>query len=203
MELPRFSFAGFTSLYFVPFFLLTLAAYWLTPKKYRYISLLVCSLAFYGRVSWKSLFFIAASIVSRYFFARGISSNQRKQKAYIQAHKGERTREEKRAYKDKQKRIRKTYLVLGILFNILLLAVRKYRDFFISNLNGIIHWFNKDVTIDSLNLFLPLGISFYVFQAIGYLVDVYWQKIEAEKNFLKFALFLCYFPKVRQGPIVR
>lgn len=203
MELPRFSFAGFTSLYFVPFFLLTLAAYWLTPKKYRYISLLVCSLAFYGRISWKSLFFIAASIVSRYFFARGISSNQRKQKAYIQAHKSERTREEKRAYKDKQKRIRKTYLVLGILFNILLLAVRKYRDFFISNLNGIIHWFNKDVTIDSLNLFLPLGISFYVFQAIGYLVDVYWQKIEAEKNFLKFALFLCYFPKVRQGPIVR
>ncbi len=203
MSLPPFSFAGFTSLYFIPFFLLTLVLYYLTKKKYRYITLLVCSLAFYGRISWNSLFFIASTIVSMYFFARAISSNLKRQKEYLQANKEVRTREEKKAYKEKEKKKRKRFLILGIVFNLALLAIRKYRNFFILNLNGIIHWFNKDVTIGSLNLFLPLGISFYVFQAIGYLVDVYWQKIEAEENFLKFALFLCYFPKVMQGPIVR
>lgn len=203
MKLPPFEFSGYTSFYFIFFFLITVLAYWLTPKKYRYISLLVCSLAFYCMISWKSIFFMASSIISMYFFARAISHSQKKQKDYLSEHKKEMTLEEKKAYKNKMKRIQKTYLVLGIVFNLLILGVMKYLDFFISNLNGIIHWFSKDTSIPMLKLFLPLGISFYIFQAIGYLADVYWKKIDCETNFLKFALFLCYFPKVMQGPIVR
>lgn len=203
MQPPKFSFAGYTSLYFVPFFLITLLAYWLTPKRFRYISLLICSVVFYGLISWKSLFFILATVVSMYFFSRAISSNINAQKEYIQAHKAEMSIDEKKAYKAKQKKKRKTYLILAIVLNVLMLGVMKYTDFMIGNINGIIHWFSKDVSLKSLNLFLPLGISFFVFQAIGYIVDVYWQKIEAEPNFLKFSLFLIYFPKVMQGPIVR
>lgn len=179
----KFSFAGYTSFLFIPFFILTFISYWVTPKRYRYITLLVFSLLFYGLISWKSLFFIAFTIVSMYFFSRGISKNLKEQKEYIQTHKAELSLEEKKAYKAKQKKRRKTYLILAIVLNLLMLGVMKYTDFMIGNINGIIHWFNKDVSLNMLNLFLPLGISFFVFQAIGYIVDVYWQKIEAEENF--------------------
>ena len=199
----EFSFSGYTSLYFIPFFLLAFLAYWLTPKKWRYIPLLVFSLAFYALISWKSLFFIAATIVSMFFFARAIDKNAKGQKEYITSHKAEMSLEEKKEYKAKGKKFRKRCLVWAIIINVAMLGVMKYLDFAIGNINGLIHLFNKDFSLGALNLFLPLGISFFVFQAIGYIVDVYWGKIEAEQNFFKFALFLSYFPKVMQGPIVR
>ncbi len=199
----KFSFSGYTSFYFIPFFLLAFIAYWATPKKHRYIPLLVSSLLFYGLISWKSLFFIAATIVSVFFFSRGIDRNAKAQKEYLDGHKGELSLEEKKAYKARQKKRRKSYLIWAIVLNVAMLAVMKYLDFAIGNINGLIHCFNPDFSLGTLNLFLPLGISFFIFQAIGYIVDVYWGKIEAEPNFWKFALFLSYFPKVMQGPIVR
>lgn len=194
---------GYTTFAFLIFFAVVVILYWLTPKKYRYITLLIASLTFYALVSWKSLFFITGTIISMYFFARAISKNAAESKAYIQEHKEEMSLEEKKAYKEKNKKKRKTFMILAIVMNIVMLAVMKYMDFVIGNINGIIHWFNPNFSFAFLHLFLPLGISFYVFQAIGYIVDVYWGKIEAEPNFAKFALFLCYFPKVMQGPIVR
>ena len=194
---------GYTTFAFLIFFAVVVILYWLTPRKYRYITLLIASLAFYALLSWQSLFFIAGTIVSMYFFARAISKNASESKAYIQEHKGEMSLDEKKAYKEKNRKIRKRYMVLAVVINLLMLGVMKYTDFMIGNINGIIHWFNPNFSFAFLHLFLPLGISFYVFQAIAYIVDVYWGKIEAEANFAKFALFLCYFPKVMQGPIVR
>ena len=194
---------GYTSFAFLVFFAAVIILYWITPKKFRYITLLVASLAFYAMMSWQSLFFIAVTIISMFFFAKAITKNAKESKAYIQEHKAEMSLEEKKAYKEKAKKRRKLYMVLAIAINVLMLAVMKYADFTIGNLNGIIHWFNPDFSFGFWHLFLPLGISFYVFQAIGYIVDVYWGKTEAETNFAKFALFLCFFPKVMQGPIVR
>ena len=229
MSWPAFSF-GYTSLYFFPFLFLTILFYWITPKKYRYITLLVCSLAFYGLMSYRSIPFLVVTTVSTYFFARAIAKNFEAQKAYIAAHKSELSPEEKKTYKQKQKKKRKTYLIFGILINVLLLCVMKYLGFFVSNVAEVINFLSKCFAIRFFELtlplrtlgivqatpifqisyagntlwwFLPLGISFYVFQAIGYLVDVYWQKCDYEKNFAKFALFMCYFPKIMQGPIVR
>ena len=194
---------GYTTFAFLIFFAVVVILYWVTPRKYRYITLLIASLAFYALLSWQSLFFIAGTIVSMYFFARAISKNASESKAYIQEHKGEMSLEEKKSYKEKNRKIRKRYMVLAVVINLLMLGVMKYTDFMIGNINGIIHWFNPNFSFAFLHLFLPLGISFYVFQAIAYIVDVYWGRIEAEANFAKFALFLCYFPKVMQGPIVR
>ena len=229
MSWPAFS-LGYTSLYFFPFLFLTILFYWITPKKYRYITLLVCSLAFYGLMSYRSIPFLVVTTVSTYFFARAIAKNFEAQKAYIAAHKSELSPEEKKTYKQKQKKKRKTYLIFGILINVLLLCVMKYLGFFVSNVAEVINFPSKCFAIRFFELtlpwralgivqatpifqisyagntlwwFLPLGISFYVFQAIGYLVDVYWQKCDYEKNFAKFALFMCYFPKIMQGPIVR
>ncbi len=194
---------GFVSYYFIPFIVVAFIAYWVTPKKYRYITLLVVSLVFYGWASWKSLFFIVASTVSMYFFARLIDKKNNEQKEYLAAHKGELTLEEKKAYKAKNKKQRKGALVGAILINVVILAVMKYLDFLIGNIYGIVNLIKPGTTTPTLNLFLPLGISFYTFQAIGYIVDVYWGKISSERNFLKFSLFMTFFPKVMQGPIVR
>lgn len=194
---------GFVSYYFIPFLVVAFAAYWLTPKKYRYITLLVVSLVFYGWISWKSLFFVATSTVSMYFLAKFIDKKNLEQKEYLAAHKGEMSLDEKKAYKAKNKKKRKAALVWAILINVIILAVMKYLDFIVGNIYGIVHLIKPEATQPHLNIFLPLGISFYTFQAIGYVTDVYWGKIKSEHNFLKFALFMTFFPKVMQGPIVR
>lgn len=200
--MPSFTF-GYTSIYFLVFFLLSIFGYWALPKRFRYIFLLVISLLFYALMDVKSLGFIGVTIISMYFCALKIDKTNKEQKEYLAAHKNEMSVEEKKEYKAKNKKIRKTFLILGITINILMLAIMKYTNFVIDNINGVISWFKSNTKLDHLNLFLPLGISFYVFQGIGYLVDVYWQKSEAEHNLLKFALFTCYFPKVMQGPLLR
>lgn len=151
----------------------------------------------------KSLGFICVTIISMYFFALKIDKTNKNQAEFLALHKSEMSIEERKTYKAKNKKKRKMFLTLGIVINILMLVVMKYTNFLIDNLNGIISWFSKKTKLGHLNLFLPLGMSFYIFQGIGYLTDVYWQKTTAETNFIKFALFTCYFPKVMQGPILR
>ncbi len=194
---------GFVSYYFIPFLVVAFVSYWVTPKKYRYITLSVVSLVFYGWVSWKSLFFVIATTVSMYFFASLIDKKNKEQKEYLFLHKDEMALEEKKAYKAKNKKARKGALIGAIILNVVILAVMKYLDFLIGNIYGIVNLIKPGTETPHLNLFLPLGISFYTFQAIGYITDVYWGKIECEKNFLKFSLFMTFFPKVMQGPIVR
>ena len=79
-----------------------------------------------------------------------------------------------------------------------MLAVLKYTNFAIENVNAIFH-----AGISFQKLILPLGISFYTFQSMGYIIDVYWGKYEAEKNPFRFALFVSFFPQLLQGPIGR
>ena len=89
-------------------------------------------------------------------------------------------------------------LILGIILNVLLLIFFKYTNFIFANINKIF-----STQIKSLKLVLPLGISFFTFQIISYLVDVYKKKINAEKNIVNYLLYICFFPRVLQGPIVR
>ena len=79
-----------------------------------------------------------------------------------------------------------------------MLAVLKYTNFAVENVNAIFH---TDFSFQKW--ILPLGISFYTFQSMGYLLDVYWGKCKAEKNPLRFALFVSFFPQILQGPIGR
>lgn len=89
-------------------------------------------------------------------------------------------------------------LILGIILNVLLLIFFKYTNFIFANINKIF-----STQIKSLKLVLPLGISFFTFQIISYLVDVYKKKIKAEKNIVNYLLYICFFPRVLQGPIIR
>jgi len=92
----------------------------------------------------------------------------------------------------------KKYLVLGIISNIAILMYYKYSNFFISNINELLN-----INIQYLNIILPLGISFFTFQNISYLIDVYRQDVPAQKNILKYATYITLFPQLIAGPIVR
>jgi len=143
--------------------------------------LVICSLFFYGYWEPKYLFLILVSILANYSI--GVSLHRSRKKQYS-SKKGKHVPE------------RKLLLVLGIIFNLSLLAYFKYVDFFITNINNLF-----DSQIPILNILLPLAISFFTFQQIAYLVDCY-QVDTQEYEFLNYCLFVTFFPQLIAGPIV-
>lgn len=99
------------------------------------------------------------------------------------------------------KKSRKICLVISIVLNLGILFVFKYYNFFIDNINSILINFGINWNFPISSLLLPVGISFYTFQTIGYSIDVYRKDIKAEKNFINYTLFVSFFPKLVQGPI--
>ena len=106
---------------------------------------------------------------------------------------------------DKVKIIKKKRLLLhtSLFINIGILFFFKYWNFTIDNIFNLLGWFNLKIELPLLDILLPLGLSYYIFQTIGYILDVYRNTIKAEKNFLNFTLFLLFFPKLLVGPIER
>ncbi len=92
----------------------------------------------------------------------------------------------------------KGYLVLSLIFNIGMLGIFKYTDFFLSNINGLF-----GTSIPMQHIALPLGISFYTFQIMSYVIDVYWDKVSAQRNFFDLLMYVSLFPQLVAGPIVR
>jgi alginate O-acetyltransferase complex protein AlgI len=99
-------------------------------------------------------------------------------------------------------RLAHRWLVAGVILNLLLLAIFKYANFIIGNINGILESFHVP-PIDNPSIVLPIGISFYTFQSLSYLVDVYRGETEAQKNPLQLGLYISLFPQLIAGPIVR
>ena len=192
----------FTSLSFFIFLAVVLLVFYVIPKKFQWVVLLVASIAFYVSFSWKFLFFIISTIATIYGATYGMDKVSSEQAKYLEEHP-ELSLEDKKAYKAKCKKKKKLYLTLCILFNIGILFVLKYANFFVTNFIGLINLFGANLSPVVLKLILPLGISFYSFQAVGYLLDVYWGKVQAEKNIFKLALFISFFPQIIQGPISR
>jgi len=92
----------------------------------------------------------------------------------------------------------KGYLILSLIFNIGMLGIFKYTDFFLSNINGLL-----GTSIPMQNIALPLGISFYTFQIMSYVIDVYWDKVSAQRSFFDLLMYVSLFPQLVAGPIVR
>ncbi len=100
---------------------------------------------------------------------------------------------------DKYRKKSKLFLILDILFNLLLLGYFKYYNFFVNNINNI---FNHQL-LSIRNIALPIGISFYTFQILSYIIDLYRNEIKVQKNILNLALYISFFPQLIAGPIVR
>ena len=110
---------------------------------------------------------------------------------------GEESHAIKKQYKKKEKRI----LAGGIFILVSVLAYLKYYNFFIQNANILLHGVGSQLLLEAKILVLPIGISFYTLQAIGYIIDVSWGKIDGQQHPGKVALFLGFFPQIMEGPI--
>jgi alginate O-acetyltransferase complex protein AlgI len=193
----------FTSYSFIIFVALVFVVYYLIPKKYQWILLLSASYIFYAFAGIKFLFYILLTTISTYIVSRKISSLYEVQSRYLSEHKAELSREEKKAYKANIKSKQWKWLLFCLLLNFGVLAITKYTNFTIDNINSIAEAFGSGRRLSFWNIALPMGISFYTFQTMGYIIDVYRGKYPAEKNGFKLALFVSFFPQLVQGPISR
>jgi alginate O-acetyltransferase complex protein AlgI len=168
----------FSSLVFLfIFFPVTLLLYYLVPKSFRNTFLLFASIVFFawGGISYTIILFI--SILTNYLIGLLINRNLNTNKA-------------------------RYFLVLGVIINLGILVIFKYANFIIDNANDILTTFKID-PIANENILLPIGISFYTFQALSYIIDVYRKETEVQKNLINLALFISLFPQLIAGPIVR
>ncbi len=194
----------FTSGIFAIFVVITIGIYYLFPiKKYQWTVLLAASYFFYLYNSFKYSAFILITTTTIYFGARLIEKIQMETKSAVKQHKGEWSREEKKLYKAKMQKKAKYILASILIFNFGVLVFLKYYNFLAGGLNTVLGLANPDLKAPFIKLFLPLGVSFYTFQATGYLIDVYRENAKAENGLFKFALFVSFFPQIVQGPISR
>jgi len=96
-----------------------------------------------------------------------------------------------------------TWVSIGIVSSLAFLCYYKYTNFFIGSVNSVSEWMGYSLSLNKLKIILPVGISFFTFQALTYTIDVYRKKVEANKNFIEVALFVSFFPTVLSGPIER
>ena len=168
----------FSSLLFIYLFLpFTLLFFYISKEKLQNLVLLVASLVFYawGGPSLASV--LVGSILINYFSGRMIGNS-------------------------KSKRVRKNWLILGLFLNLGLLVTFKYTHFFVDNINALTNLFGAHPVLLK-KIILPLGISFFTFKAISYLISVYRGETEAQKNFIDLSLYISLFPQLIAGPISR
>ena len=193
----------FTSYEFIGFLLLLFLLYYTLPKKLQWQLLLVFNYVFYFFANPWYLVYIIITTVTVYLLGCRIEKLRSEQSQYLKQHKEDLNREEKKAYKNGIKKRQWKLLLAALFINLGILVVVKYSNFVISNINTILHAAGGAKELSFLNLLLPMGISFYTFQAVGYIIDVYRGTSSAEKNLFKFALFVSFFPQLIQGPISR
>jgi alginate O-acetyltransferase complex protein AlgI len=166
----------FHSLDFVLFFCVVVALYWRLPHRAQNVLLLVSSYVFYGYVHPWFLILIASSTVIDYLCARGM----------------ERWPERKRVF-----------MAVSIISNFGMLGFFKYFNFFVDNLHAVLTAAGIQASLPMLRVVLPVGISFYTFQAMSYTIDVFRGELRARRSLLDVAVFISFFPHLVAGPIQR
>ena len=165
----------FSSIPFLYYFLpLTLLCYFLAPRRAKNAVLLLFSLIFYAWGEPKYVLFMVASILQGYLFGRLVEK-----------------------YRNYPRRS-KLFLTVSVLFSLLLLGYCKYADFFIRSFNAV-----TGLSVPLLRVALPIGISFYTFQILSYVVDVYRGTVAAQRNLIDLGTYIAMFPQLIAGPIVR
>lgn len=176
--------------------------YFSFPKKqYRWVVLLGASYYFYLLVSFRLAGFILFTTVSTFWGALWMERIAGQAKETLSEHKKDWDRETKKAFKAQVSRRKRRILTAILVVNFGILVFLKYYNFLAGSINDLLGSWSMSFSVPTLKLLLPLGISFYTFQSMGYLIDVYWEKVEAEKNIARLALFVSFFPQIVQGPI--
>ena len=167
----------FNSLAFLAFFPIVTILYFLTPHRWRWLLLLAASCVFYMAFIPVYILILVFTIVIDYFAGLGIAGAT-----------GAR---------------RRLFLVMSIVANVGVLAVFKYVDFFAANVNAIARAVDWNYSFAALSIVLPIGLSFHTFQAMSYTIEVYRGRVEPERHFGIYALYVMFYPQLVAGPIER
>ena len=171
----------FNSISFFIFLPIVFILYWFVTNKslkWQNLLLLISSYFFYACWDWRFLFLLIFSTLLDYY--TGIKMSDAR-----------------------SLRIKKIWFWLSICINVGFLAVFKYYNFFAASFTDALHQFGIQVNPGTINVILPIGISFYTFHGLSYVIDIYKNKIKAEKNFTDYAVFVSFFPLLVAGPIER
>jgi alginate O-acetyltransferase complex protein AlgI len=168
----------FNSLHFAAFFLVVYTIYRALPHRGQNWLLLVASYYFYAAWDWRFLGLLIASTVIDFYCARFIASREAPAS-------------------------RRAALLVSLSFNLAMLGFFKYFNFFAENLQSVFEAFGFRLDVITLRVLLPIGISFYTFITMSYVIDVYRRQIAPERNLRDFAVFVAYFPHLVAGPILR
>lgn len=190
---------GIISLEFLIFTAAVILAYYLFPvKKYQWTVLLAASVAYYFINCNKYTVYIAVTTVTTYFGALLIEKLAQNGKRLLNEKKDVLGKEERKELKNKIGRRKRAALAAVLVFNFGILAALKYLGFCADAVRSLL---GMGEPAEAFSLVVPLGISFYTFQSMGYVIDVYRGKVSAQRNFGKLALFVSFFPQIIQGPI--
>ena len=190
------------SLGFLIFLLVTFLVFYICPVRFRWIVLLIASVCFYVIAgSWKFLPFIIFTSLVIWLSALKIGSlnNELKEKLSDKSLEKSEKKELRARYKNKTKAI----LILALVLCVGILVVTKFARYAVEYLNRFTLSHSGVERFSIAWLIVPLGISYYTFSTVGYLLDIYWKRYEPEKNFARFFLYAIYFPHIVQGPISR
>ena len=191
---------SYSSYFYLFVFLEAVFLLWLiTPRRFRWITLLLGSYAFYCISSGKRVIFLILSTLSVYL--AGVVMNRIQ--ARFDTVRKTLPKEERKIRKAQVKARKRSVLILALVFNFGLLVFLKYFNFLGGTANSLFDLLGIHAAIPTLKLLMPLGISYYTLMAASYLIDVYRGKYAASQNLGKVALFLSFFPQITEGPIGR
>lgn len=171
----------FNSISFLVFFFIVFIVYWFVLNKSlkkQNIFLAICSYYFYACWDWRFMFLLAFSTFLDFFSGLQI-------------------------YKCDSKASKRTWLIISVCINLGLLAFFKYYNFFIESFADLLRLIGLTPHMSTLNIILPVGISFYTFHGLSYVFDIYYGKIRPTTNWINYTLFVCFFPLLVAGPIER
>lgn len=193
---------NFISLVFLLFLLIVIVLYSVVPKKFRWIVLTAASAVFYFYAGWSYFLFLLGAVTVTYFAGVAIGAIEKSRKKYFER-SAELTEEQRKARKERDNRREKAICIIAVCLGIGVLAGLKYLNMIISGFEALTGLFGGAVSSKAMALFLPLGMSFYLFKSIGYVIDVYRRASAPQTNYFKYFLFIAYFPSLLQGPIER
>ncbi len=169
---------NFISLQYFVFFIFVFSAYWHLSRKNQNIFLLLSSWFFYANWDWRFLSLILISTIIDYVSGKKI-------------------------YDNNSLKIKRLWLTISLVTNLSILAYFKYANFFIDSFISFTNNLGFSVAPTTLNVILPVGISFYTFQSLSYSLDIYRNKLKPSNSLINFATFVAFFPQLVAGPIVR
>ena len=174
----------FNSIDFLIFFPVAACIYFAVPHRFRYLWLLVCSYYFY--MCWNAAYALLLFASTFITWLSGLAIDEYRRKG------------------DENSKLQCQGMVaISFTLNLAMLVIFKYTGFIIDNLNRVFGSIGISFALPEFNLLLPVGISFYIFQALSYTMDVYRGDVRVERNLLRYAVFVAFFPQLVAGPIER